>query len=39
MILSCEKMIKDGEGKIGDAAKKDLENAITEAKGKLDSKF
>ena len=37
MILSCEKMIKDGEGKIGDAAKKDLENAITEAKGKLDS--
>ena len=37
MILSCEKMIKDGEGKIGDAAKKELEDAITEAKGKLES--
>jgi molecular chaperone DnaK len=37
MILSCEKMIKDGEGKIADSAKKELEDAITEAKGKLES--
>ena len=30
-------MIKEGEGKISDAAKGELEAAITEAKGKLES--
>ena len=35
LILSSEKMIKDGEGKISDSAKKELETAIEEAKKSL----
>jgi molecular chaperone DnaK len=37
LILASEKMIKEGEGKIADAAKGELEAAITEAKSKLES--
>jgi molecular chaperone DnaK len=37
MILSTEKMIKEGEGKISDDAKAELEAAISEAKEKLNS--
>ncbi len=37
MILASEKTIKDGEGKISEQSKSDLEAAITEAKGKLES--
>lgn len=37
MILSSEKMIKDGEGKISDENKAELEKAIEEAKPKLES--
>jgi molecular chaperone DnaK len=37
MILASEKMIKEGEGKISDASKTELEAAITEAKTKLES--
>jgi len=37
LVLSSEKMIKDGEGKISDTSKTELEAAITEAKGKLES--
>jgi len=37
MILGAEKMIKDGEGKISDADKAELEKAIEEAKPKLTS--
>jgi molecular chaperone DnaK len=37
MILATEKMIKDGEGKISDADKEELEKAIAEAKTKLES--
>ena len=37
MILGAEKMIKDGEGKISDANKAELEKAIEEAKPKLTS--
>ncbi|MCP4912655.1 MAG: molecular chaperone DnaK [Oligoflexia bacterium] len=37
MILACEKTIKEGEGKISDASKGELEEAITEAKTKLES--
>ncbi|TNE95332.1 MAG: molecular chaperone DnaK [Deltaproteobacteria bacterium] len=37
LILASEKMLKEGEGKIADAAKGELEAAITEAKGKLES--
>jgi len=36
MILASEKMIKDGEGKISDALKTELEGAIAEAKTKLE---
>ncbi len=35
LILASEKMIKDGEGKISDDAKKELEAAIEEAKKSL----
>ena len=35
MILASEKMIKEGEGKISDDAKKELEAAIEEAKKEL----
>lgn len=37
LILASEKTIKDGEGKIADASKKELEEAITEAKTKLEA--
>ena len=37
LILSSEKMIKEGEGKISEAPKAELEAAIVEAKGKLES--
>jgi molecular chaperone DnaK len=37
MILATEKMIKEGEGKISDTAKSELEDAIKEAKEKLAS--
>ncbi len=37
MILAAEKMLKDGEGKISDDAKAEVEKAITEAKGKLEA--
>jgi molecular chaperone DnaK len=37
LILSCEKMIKDGGDKIQEADKKELEAAIEAAKGKLES--
>jgi len=37
LILSSEKMIKDGEGKISDADKQELEAAIEAAKPKLTS--
>ena len=37
LVLGCEKMIKDGEGKISDDDKKKLEDAIAEAKTKLTS--
>ena len=37
MILAAEKMLKDGEGKISAEAKTEVENAVTEAKGKLES--
>jgi molecular chaperone DnaK len=37
MILAAEKMIKDGEGKISDASKSEVEAAVAEAKGKLES--
>ncbi|MCF8059134.1 MAG: molecular chaperone DnaK [Bacteriovoracaceae bacterium] len=37
MILAAEKMIKDGEGKISDASKSEVEAAVTEAKTKLES--
>ncbi len=37
LILAAEKMIKEGEGKISDDQKKELEDAITEGKSKLES--
>jgi molecular chaperone DnaK len=37
LIASSEKMIKDGEGKISDEAKKEIEDGLTEAKEKLSS--
>ncbi|ATH09255.1 molecular chaperone DnaK [Halobacteriovorax marinus] len=37
LILSCEKMIKDGGDKIAEGDKKELEAAIEAAKGKLQS--
>ena len=37
MILAAEKMLKDGEGKISDASKTEVEGAVTEAKTKLTS--
>jgi len=37
LILSTEKMVKDGEGKISDSSKKELEDACTEAKTHLES--
>ncbi len=37
MVLGAEKMIKEGEGKISDADKGELEKAIEEAKPKLTS--
>lgn len=37
LIFASEKMIKEGGDKISDTAKKELEEAITEAKGKLES--
>jgi molecular chaperone DnaK len=37
MILAAEKMVKDGEGKISDASKSEVESAVAEAKTKLDS--
>ncbi len=37
LILATEKMIKEGEGKLSDASKKELEDAIAEAKSKLES--
>jgi molecular chaperone DnaK len=37
MILGAEKMVKDGEGKISDASKSEVEAAVTEAKTKLES--
>ncbi len=37
MILAAEKMIKDGEGKISDASKSEVESAVAEAKTKLES--
>ncbi|MDC1174828.1 molecular chaperone DnaK, partial [Bacteriovoracaceae bacterium] len=37
MILACEKTIKDGEGKISDTSKSELEEAIKEAKTKLET--
>ena len=37
MILGAEKVIKEGEGKISDASKSELEAAIAEAKPKLES--
>ncbi len=37
MILASEKTIKEGEGKISDEAKKELEEALTEARSKLAS--
>ena len=37
MILACEKTINEGEGKISDTSKGELEEAITEAKAKLES--
>ena len=37
MILAAEKTIKDGEGKISDDSKKELEDAIAAAKPKLES--
>jgi molecular chaperone DnaK len=37
LILGAEKMIKEGEGKISDDQKKELEDAITEGKTKLES--
>jgi len=37
LILAAEKMIKEGEGKISDDQKKELEDAIAEGKTKLES--
>lgn len=37
MILAAEKMVKDGEGKISDASKSEVEAAVAEAKTKLES--
>ncbi len=37
LVLGCEKMIKDSEGKISDEDKKKLEDAIADAKTKLTS--
>ena len=37
MILGAEKMVKDGEGKISDASKAEVEAAVTEAKTKLEA--
>ena len=37
LILAAENMIKEGEGKISDDQKKELEEAITEGKSKLES--
>ena len=37
MILAAEKMVKDGEGKISDASKSEVESAVAEAKTKLES--
>ncbi len=37
LIFATEKMIKEGEGKISETAKKELEDAVTEAKSKLES--
>jgi molecular chaperone DnaK len=37
LILASEKMIKESEGKLSDTSKKELEDAIAEAKTKLDS--
>ncbi|MCK5073338.1 MAG: molecular chaperone DnaK [Bacteriovoracaceae bacterium] len=37
MVIASEKMIKEGEGKISDGSKKELEGAIEEAKKHLES--
>jgi molecular chaperone DnaK len=37
LILATEKMVKEGEGKISDASKKELEDACAEAKTHLES--
>ena len=37
LILSCEKMIREGEGKIAEGDKKDLESAMSKAREKLQS--
>jgi molecular chaperone DnaK len=39
LILGAEKMIKEGEGKISDDQKKELEEAITEGRTKLESEI
>lgn len=39
LILSCEKMLKEGAEKISDTDKKELEAALVSAKGKLESQI